>query len=128
VAYNCCCSSTEEEFITAVSAARMAKFLCAIMIELGLLQDELTKLYEDNAAAIMMANAKRPTERSWHIDIQHFALQEWVQKREGVLEHVRGILNPADALIKPLGWILHHRHCSRVMGMMCSPYFYFWAL
>jgi hypothetical protein len=117
-----CCSSTEAEFLTAVSAAQMAKFLRAILIELGLLQDEPTKLFEDNAAAIMMANAKRPTERSRHVDIQHFALQEWVQKKEVVLEHVRGTLNPSDALTKALGWILHHRHCSRVMGMMGSPY------
>jgi hypothetical protein len=25
----------------------------------------------------LMINASRPTPRSWHIDIQHFAIQEW---------------------------------------------------
>jgi hypothetical protein len=117
-----CCSSTEAEFITAVSAAKMAKLLRWILIELGLPQSTATRLCEDNAAAIMMANAKRPTERSRHVDIQHFALQKWVQNNDVLLEHAHGTINPSDALTKALGWILHHRHCSRVMGMMGSPY------
>jgi hypothetical protein len=45
-----------------------------------------------------------------------------VQNNDVLLEHVRGTINPSDALTKALGWILHHRHCSRVMGMMGYPY------
>jgi hypothetical protein len=70
----------------------------------------------------MMANAKRPTERSRHVDIQYFALQQWVQNNDVLLEHVGGAINPSDALTKALGWILHHRQCSRVIVMMGSPY------
>jgi hypothetical protein len=100
----------------------MTRFLRWILIELGLPKSDATRLYEDNAAAIMMANAKRPTERSRHVDIQHFALQQWVQNNDVLLQHVRGMINPSDALTNALGWILHHRHCSRAMGMMGSPY------
>jgi hypothetical protein len=56
------------------------------------------------------------------VDIQHFALQQWVQNNDVLLEHVRGTLNPADALTEALVWIIHHRHCIRVMGLMGSPY------
>jgi hypothetical protein len=91
-------------------------------MEISVRQLEATELYEDNSAAIMMANAKRPTDRSHHIDIQHFALQEWVAKGEVILRHIRGAINPDDALTKALGWLLHHRHSTRVMGMYGSPY------
>ncbi len=117
-----CTSSTEAEFITAVSAAKTAKYLRSILLELGIPQDGPTILHEDNAAAIMMANAKKPTERSRHIDIQHFALQEWVAAKEVLLSHIPGTLNPADAFTKPLGWVLHHRHSTRMMGLVGSPY------
>jgi hypothetical protein len=100
----------------------MAKFLRWVLIELGLPQSTSTRLYEDNAAAIIMANAKRCTERSLHVDIQHFALQQGVQNNDVLLEHVCGTINPSDALTKALGWILHHLHCNRVMGMMGSRY------
>jgi hypothetical protein len=70
-------SSTEAEFIAAVQAAKIAKYLRSILLELGYAQSGPTVLYEDNQAAILMINASRPTPRSRHIDIQHFAIQEW---------------------------------------------------
>jgi hypothetical protein len=100
----------------------MAKFLRWILIELGLPQSTATRLYENNDAAVVMANAKRPTERSRHVDIKHFALQQLVHNNDVLLEHVRGAITPSEALAKALEWILHHRNCSRVMGMMGSPY------
>jgi hypothetical protein len=74
------------------------------------LQNEPIKLYEENYDAIMMANVKRLTKRIRYVDTQQFALQEWMQKKEVVLEHARGTLHPSDALTRPLGWILHHQH------------------
>ena len=74
-----------------------------------------TKLFEDNMAAIQMVNAKQPTERSWHIDILYFAIQDWKEALEIQLLHCPGILNPADDLTKPLGWVLHSRHARRIM-------------
>eukprot|EP00957_Ditylum_brightwellii_P045724 3469042-Ditylum_brightwellii.AAC.1 len=64
-------------------------------------------IYEDNAAAIMMANNNRSNGQTWHIDISYFALQEWVTHGDVKLAHIRRIANPADALTKALGWTQH---------------------
>ena len=70
-------SSTEAEFLAAVTAAKQARYLRAILKELGFPQVNPTPIYEDNQSAINMINAKVPTERSRHIDIQFFAIQDW---------------------------------------------------
>ena len=63
-----------------------------------------------------MINKNRPTPRACHIEIQHFAIQEWRQKGDIVMEHLAGILNPSDDLTKALGWVLHSRHACHSMG------------
>ena len=109
-------SSTEAEFLAAVLAAKHARYLRAILSELGFPQDSPTPIYEDNASAIKMINAKIPTERSRHIDIQHFAIQDWKEAGDIIMHHIAGVINPADDLTKPLGWVLHARHARRLMG------------
>jgi hypothetical protein len=115
-------SSTEAEFLAAVHAAKIAKYLRSILLELGYPQLGPTTLFEDNAAAILMVNASRPTPRARHIDIQHFALQEWKANQEIVLSHIPGIVNSADSLTKSLGSTLHHRHVRRLMGHYGAPW------
>jgi Reverse transcriptase (RNA-dependent DNA polymerase)/GAG-pre-integrase domain len=115
-------SSTEAEFLAAVHAAKIAKYLRSILADLGYIQREPTRLYEDNAAAILMINARRPTPRSRHIDIQHFAIQEWKAAGEILLEHIPGIINSADSLTKSLGMTLHFRHVRRLMGHHGAPW------
>ncbi|KAI2490779.1 Reverse transcriptase (RNA-dependent DNA polymerase) [Fragilaria crotonensis] len=115
-------SSTEAEFLAAVHAAKIAKYLRSILLELGYPQLEPTTLFEDNAAAILMVNASRPTPRARHIDIQHFALQEWKANGEIVLSHIPGVVNSADSLTKSLGSTLHHRHVRRLMGHYGAPW------
>jgi hypothetical protein len=115
-------SSTEAEFIAAVHAAKIAKYLRSILSELGYPQLGPTTLYEGNAAAILMVNASRPTPRSRHIDIQHIAIQEWKANHEIVLTHIPGIVNSADSLRKSLGSTLHHRHVRCLMGHHGAPW------
>jgi hypothetical protein len=117
-----CTSSTQAEFVVCVRAGKSARYLRSILKQLGLPQRSATLIYVDNLAAIMMANAGKPTERSRHIDVQFFALLQWVKDGDVLLVHVEGTCNPSDALTKPLGWIIHHRHCYRVMGLAGSPY------
>lgn len=109
-------SSTEAEFIAAVHAAKTARWLRSILLELGLPQTKPTVLYEDNQSTINIVNARHPTERSRHIDIQYFAIQSWKEQGSILLQHLPGIINPADDLTKPLGWVLHARHARRLMG------------
>ncbi len=52
-------SSTESEFITAELAAKIAKYLRSILIELGFPPSVPTMLYEDDKAAINMVNVNR---------------------------------------------------------------------
>ena len=122
VAYRChtqtitATSSTEAEFLAAVEAAKIAKYLRSILRELGFPQVGPTPIYEDNESTIKMVNAGKPTPRSRHIDIQHFAIQDWKQAGDLKLIHIPGIINPADCLTKPVAWVLHSRHARRLMG------------
>ena len=109
-------SSTEAEFIAAVSAAKTVKYIRALLSDIGFAQTEPTRIFEDNIAAIMIVNAKKPTERSRHIDVQYFAIQDWKDAGHIAMHHIPGVLNPADDLTKPLGWVLHARHARRFMG------------
>eukprot|EP00957_Ditylum_brightwellii_P169647 12912465-Ditylum_brightwellii.AAC.1 len=79
-------------------------------------------IYQDNAAAIMMANNSRPNGQTQHIDIRYFALQEWVTYGNIKLAHICRIANPADALTKALGWTLHCCHVTRIMGHLGTKY------
>ena len=109
-------SSTEAEFVAAVHAAKVARYLRSVLKDLGFAQENPTILYEDNQAAIAMINQRKPTTRSRHIDVQFFAIQEWRRQGDILMKHIAGILNPADDSTKALGWILHHRHARRSMG------------
>ena len=57
-----------------------------------------------------------PTERSRHLDIQHFAIQEWQEAKDITMRHIPGVICPPDNLTKPLGWILHSQHARRIMA------------
>ena len=70
-------SSTEAEFLAAVLAAKHARYLHFVLAKLGFTQSGPTKIYEDNMLAIKMVNTKIPTKQLQHIDIQHFAIQDW---------------------------------------------------
>ena len=100
-------SSTEAEFLAAVSCAKIALYLRSILFELGFLCKGPTPIYEDNASTIGIVNSTIPTKRARHIYIQYFAIQDW--KEWGCIEliHIPGKLNPSDDLTKPLGWVLH---------------------
>ena len=52
----------------------------------------------------MRTNA--PAERSRHIDIQHFAIQDWKEAGDIIMSFIPGIINPSDDLTKPLQLIL----------------------
>ena len=109
-------SSTEAELIAAVTAAKTARFIRAVLQELGFKQDEPTPIYEDNKPTIDIVNSKKPTQRSRHIDIRFFAIQDWMDNRDISMHHINGVINPADDLTKPLGWVLHARHARFMMG------------
>ena len=109
-------SSTEAEFIQAVHGGKAVKYLRSILAELGFPQLKPTPMFEDNQAAIAMIQENKPTERSRHIAIQHFAIQEWRAAQELEMRYIPGIINSADGGTKALGWTLQSRHARRSMG------------
>eukprot|EP00957_Ditylum_brightwellii_P010666 807826-Ditylum_brightwellii.AAC.1 len=81
-------SLIEAEFIQAISAEKMEKYIHVILKELKIEQDGPTMMYEDNSAAIMMANTSKSNERTRHIDISYFKIQEWVENGDIKLTHI----------------------------------------
>jgi len=88
----------------------------AIIADLGHPPTGPTVMHCDNQSAINVINARVPTERSRHIDIQHFAMQDWKESGAIVMEFISGVINLSDDLTQPLGWVLHDRHARRIMG------------
>ena len=110
-------SSCESEFIAAYSACKVARYLRHILKQLHFEQTEPTPVYIDNLSALKIINDNTaPTERTRHMDIQFFALQDWREDGDIKMIHIKGTLNSADDLTKGLGWVLHSRHCRRHMG------------
>ena len=86
-------------------------------MQLGYDQSYPTPIYCDNEAAIRIVNDNRmPTDCIRHLEICWFAIQDWCENKEIILKHLPGIHMPSDAQTKPLGWVLHTRHCCQMMG------------
>ena len=101
-------SSTEAEFLAAVLTAKQARYLRSMLKELGFEQPGPTTLYCDNQSAINMVNARVPTERSRHADVQHFAIQDWKEAGNITMSFIPGIVNPSDDLTSLLaGFCIH---------------------
>ena len=109
-------SSTEAEFITTVSCAKIELYLRSILYKLGFAYKEATPIYEDNASTIDIIPKSIPIERAQHIYIQYFAIQDWEEWSCIECIHIPSILILSNNLIKLLGWVLHSRHCCQFMG------------
>ena len=111
-------SSTEAEFFAAYEAGKICRFLRMVMKQLGYEQTEPTILHIDNMSALKMINENTaPTERCRHVELRYWMLQDWVRiDKVMLMKHLPGVLNISDDQTKPLGYVLHARHCRRAMG------------
>ena len=115
-------SSTEAEFIAACDAGKACLYIRLILRDLSLDQEEATIIYEDNKAAIEIANAGRPTKRTKHMDMRHFALQQWVEQDLIVLKHIGTGDNSSDSLTKNTPRVLFNRHNDFILGRTIPQY------
>lgn len=128
VAYKCkleptvALSSTEGEYMGAVQCGRMILFVRSVMWDLGIPQVAASLIYEDNDAATKMANARKPTPRTRHMDIKYHALCEWVEQDLMTLERIDTSQNLADHFTKSLGATLFQRHTDYIMGRVPPQY------
>ena len=116
-------SSTEAEFIAACDAGKTALYLRSIFDDIGIPQHEATVILEDNTGALIMVNAKQPTRRTKHMDVWHFALQDWVEEDLVLLEQIGTTNNSADSFTKALPRTLFYKHCDVIMGRIPPPYY-----
>ena len=110
-------SSTEAEFIAAHTACKIARYLRQVLKQLDFEQVDPTPIYIDNLSALKIINDNRsPTERVRHMNLRFFAIQDWREDGDIIMKHIDGVNQLPDALTKSLGWVLHSRHCRRMMG------------
>lgn len=115
-------SSTEAEFMGANDAGKTILFIRSVLWDLGIPQSKATLLYEDNDACTAMANARKPTPRTRHMDIKYHVLCEWVERDLLKLVRIHTSLNMADHFTKSLGPILFHRHIDYILGHVPPSY------
>lgn len=115
-------SSTEAEFMAACDAGKMLLYVRSILYDLGIPQEAASVIYEDNDGATAMANAKKPTTRTRHMDIRYFALCDWVERDLVVLERVDTAQNLADHFTKRLDYVKFACHTDYVMGRVIPPH------
>ena len=65
-------SSTEAEFLAAISCAKITLYLRFMLEEFGFPCYSPTRMYEDNASTIMIVNLQVPTKYAQHIYVQYF--------------------------------------------------------
>ena len=109
--------------MAACDAAKMAIYVRSLLDQIGIPQEDATLLLEDNTGALMMENAGQSTKRTRHMDIRHFAIQDWVEEDIIILEYIDTSDNSADSFTKPLGRTLFNKHCDVIMGRTPPQYY-----
>ena len=115
--------STAEAELTALLEGLQAGR--AIRALVGLLESETTlEIYNDNRAALLLANGQSGSWRTRHLRIRSAALSEALQSGEAVILHRDGTYLSADGLTKSLMGVLLERFRRLVKlrgGVLCEP-------
>lgn len=93
-------STMEAEYMALSDCASEAMFLRQLLGELQLKQENPTIIYEDNDTAKGLAEERKTTQRSKHIDIKYHYVRELIEKKEIVVKRVESRENCADILTK----------------------------
>ena len=109
-------SSTEAEFYALAEAGKIALYIRSILNELGINQHHATPIFEDNQGCLFMAEARKPTKKTRHIEIRHYAILDWIEHDLLTVKKIQTNDNAADTLNKTLSGTLFHRHNDTLMG------------
>ena len=91
-------SLTETKICSSVVCRDVVKHPNHVIVALSALCPGPTCSFINDMAALHLINEKQPTTHAQHCDIQHFAMEEWCEKKEIVIEHFSGIVNLSDDL------------------------------
>ena len=109
-------SSTEAEFYALAEAGKIALYIRSILNEIGIDQQHATPIFEDNQGCLFMAEARKPTKKTRHIEIRHYAILDWIEQDLITLKKIHTSDNAADTLNKTLSGTMFHRHNDTLMG------------
>ena len=112
-------STTEAEFVAAVTAGQQIIWLRNLLWEFGYSFPTPSTLHIDNMSAVSVAKNPEHHGRMKHLDLQFFWLREAVSDGAIAVSHVPTTLMPADILTKALGRN-KTKDCWRLLGMMKS--------
>ncbi|KAE8666843.1 hypothetical protein F3Y22_tig00112490pilonHSYRG00048 [Hibiscus syriacus] len=95
-------STCEAEYVAATSCVCHAIWLRNLLKEIGLIQEEPTKVCVDNKSAIALAKNPVFHDRTKHIDIRYHYIRECVARKDVEVEYVKSQDQVADIFTKPL--------------------------
>ena len=99
-------SSCEAEYIALCSSIVAAKYLRQLLTELGYPQPEPTLIWEDNKAAIIVAESEASSaSRCKHIDVRFRFIAEALKERAVRVRYIASAENYADITTKPLVYV-----------------------
>ena len=96
-------STTEAEYVSAVSAGQEMVWLRNLLLEFGYDFSSASTLFVDNQSAISVANNPEHHGRMKHLDLRFYWLRDMVELGLIQVKHIRTDQMPADILTKPLG-------------------------
>lgn len=109
-------SSTEAEFYALSEAGKLALYIRSILNELHIPQTAATVVYEDNQGCLFMAAAGKPTKKTRHVEIRHYAILDWIDQDLLEIKKIHTNNNCSDTLTKALAKTLFYRHTDTLMG------------
>ena len=95
-------STCEAEYVAATSCVCHAIYLRNLLKELGLPQEEPTKIFVDNKSAITLAKNPVFHDRSKHIDTHYHYIRECIARKDVQQEYVKSRDQVTDIFTKPL--------------------------
>ena len=108
-------SSTEAEIIAASSAATEVCYVRTLLIEMGVAQDDPTKMFVDNSGAVELARDRKSCNRSRHVDRRFFKVRELEAMGVVRVLHIPTESNRSDVLTKALPLEVFRRHRAALM-------------
>ena len=81
----------------------MTVFLHIIPDSLHVPWSKAAPIYEDNADTTAIDNSSRPTRRTRHVELKHFALLDWTETNQVILSFISFTDHSTYGLIKVLG-------------------------
>ena len=110
-------SSTESEFIAIAEVAKKVMWLKNVF-EFLKVKHNVIKMYNDNQSSIRIATNSGSCNRTKHINIRHFYVQELLENEEFELMYVPTTENIADLFTKSLGRVKFHYFVSKLFKKM----------